>query len=299
MIMNEKNKGYIAAIISVAILGSVGIFVRNIAANSYIITFARVFFGLLFLIIFLCIKKELFKLKYERITFSLVITGALLSFAILCYTNAIKYTSLSIAAFILNMGPVLAACLATVFLKEKFTFKKGVLLFLAFLGFMLVLEFKFSLSDSDRTGNLWAFGAAVCYSLFIVFNRNIPARISTLNRSFYQFLIAVIVMAPFINSSIGSLTMESFYWLIAIGFFQGFLALTLFTFAMKYLQAIEYGTISYMEPLVASLTGFIVYAESVSVIQVFGFIIILVVGLLQIYYSKRSTAKNRTHSRQI
>lgn len=172
------------------------------------------------------------------------------------------------------------------FLREKFSFKKGVLLCITFFGLLLLLEFNFSISLEESTGNLWSVAAALCYALFIVLNRNIPENIPTLMRTFYQFLFALIVILPFLDSSIFNISLNNLYWLIAIGFFQGFLAITLFTFSMKHLQAVEYGTIAYIEPLVASLIGFVFYAEALSTYQIVGCGIITSVGLLQIIDSR-------------
>ncbi len=57
-ISNTKAIGYTAAIISTVLLGSVGIFVRNIEVDEYVITVARLGIGFLFLIIFLLPKKD-------------------------------------------------------------------------------------------------------------------------------------------------------------------------------------------------------------------------------------------------
>jgi len=69
--------------------------------------------------------------------------------------------------------------------------------------------------------------------------------------------------------------------------FQGFLATTLLVTAIKYLKTIEYGTISYIEPLVASIIGFMLYSEQLSSLQFIGYAIVLSVGVLQIVSTKK------------
>ena len=133
-----KNKviGYTAAILSTILMGSMGIFVRNITSNEYIITFARLGLGLFFLLSFLFITKEYKKIKITKCPFSLLSTGILMSFAIVCYINAIYYTSLANAAFLLYLGPLLAVGVAAIVLKEKLTLLNGGLLCLAFVGLL-------------------------------------------------------------------------------------------------------------------------------------------------------------------
>lgn len=285
---NVKITGFTAAMISTLFLGAVGIFVRNISANAYIITFSRVLIGLIFLIIFLSLKKQLHHIKETKVSFSILATGFLLSLGILCYTNAINNTSLANAAFLLYLAPVIAVALAAVLLKEKFTLRNGLLLGFAFLGFLFIIEFQFLFDLEESKGYLWAMGSALCYALFIVLNRNITATVPALTRSFYQLLFAALVMLPFIDDSILDLTKSDYYWLIAVGFFQGFLATTLLIFAIKCLKTIEYGTISYIEPLVATIIGYLLYSENLTLLQFIGCTIVLASGVILVISSKNN-----------
>jgi len=287
---DEKHKsiGYAAAIMATIIMGSMGIFVRNISSNSYIITFSRLAFGLIFLLSFLILKNETKNLKI-KFSYSLLLTGILVALVILCYTNAINSTSLANAVFLLYLAPLLAVGLASVFLGEKLTLLNGGLLLFAFFGFLFLLEFKFSFTIQESKGYLWGTGAAVCYALYIIFNRKIPADIPALTRSFYQLLFGTVVILPFLDASFLNITIKDVYWLIAIGFFQGFLALSLLTVAIKHLKTVEYSTISYIEPLVASLIGFFLYSESLTLLQSIGCAILFSAGIIQITATKNNS----------
>lgn len=285
---NSKLTGVSAAIISTLLLGSVGIFVRNISANAYIITFSRVVIGVFFIVLFLIIKKELKNITTIKFSYSMLMTGILLALGILCYTNAINNTSLANAAFLLYLAPMIAVAMAAFFLKEKLTIFNSLLLGFSFLGFLFIIEFKFSFNLDQSIGYLWAIGSAMCYALFIVFNRNIPASVPALSRSFYQLLFAVLVLLPFIDNSILNLSKSDYYWLFAVGFFQGFLATTLLVLALKYLKTIEYSIISYIEPLVASIIGYLLYSENLSLLQIIGCTIVLSSGMILITQTKNN-----------
>ncbi|MDH5559658.1 MAG: DMT family transporter [Deltaproteobacteria bacterium] len=277
-----KIIGYSAAIIATVLLGSIGFFVRNISANGFIITFARLCIGLVFLIIFLFFKKEIRNILSIKFSFSLLSTGCLLAMAMLCYMNAIISTTLINAVFLLYLGPLIAVGIAAVFLKEKFTFLNGGLICLAFLGFLFLLEFDFSLNVDEFKGYLWGMGSAVSYALYIVFNRKIPEQIPALTRSFYQLLFGALTMLPFLDDSLFSLSTKDLYWLTAMGFFQGFLAFPALVLAVKHLKSIEYGTISYSETLVASLIGWGFFSESLTLSQFFGCAIVFSGGMIQV-----------------
>jgi len=283
---NTKIIGYAAAIMSVMLTGAMGIFVRNISLDGSIITFARFGLGLIFLFFFLILKKELRTVKITKFSYPLLFTGFLMAMVSLCYVNAINSTSLANAAFLLYLAPLIAVGLAAVFLKEKFTLLNGGFLCLAFLGFLFFLEFKFSLNMDESKGFLWGIGSAITYALYIVFNRKIPTEIPALTRSFYQLLFGAITMLPFLDASIQSVTLKDVNWLMAIGLFQGFLAISLFTFAVKHLKTVEYGTVSYVEPLIASLIGVFLYSESLTVFQFIGCVIIFSGGIIQVVTTK-------------
>ena len=205
---------------------------------------------------------------------------------ILCYMNAINSTSLAIAVFLLYLAPLIAVGIASILLKEQFTLLNGGLLCLSFVGFLFLMEFNFSLNINESKGYLWGVGAAIFYALYIVFNRKIPIEIPASTRSFYQFLFGAVTMLPFLDASILSVSQKDFCWLIAVGFFQGFLALSLLIVAVKHLKAVEYGTISYIEPLVASLVGFVLYSESLTLFQIVGCIIVFSGGMIQVVTTK-------------
>jgi drug/metabolite transporter (DMT)-like permease len=74
-----------------------------------------------------------------------------------------------------------------------------------------------------------------------------------------------------------------------MGFFQGFLAVTLMIFSIVYLKAYQYGTISYLEPVVASLAGLVLYDETITLQQALGGILILSSGVTQILLAVKDT----------
>ena len=287
---NPKQLGYITAVLSVLLLGSEGVFVRNLSTSSYTITFARLGLGLLFLVVFLALKKDLHSLKIPSFSFPMLSSGVCTSLAILCYTNAIKSTTLANAAFLLYLGPLIAVGLAALLLKERFHWFNLGLLVLAFVGFLCLLEGKFSFQRAESVGYLWGLGSALFYGLYIVLNRKIPMAVPALTRAFYQFFFGAVIMVPFIDPLVLNSSAHDWAWLIGIGFFQGFVALTLIIIAVKHLKAIEYGTVSYLEPLVAAGLGLVLYGEHLSPLQLAGAAIILSGGLLQILSTVKTAA---------
>jgi len=140
-------------------------------------------------------------------------------------------------------------------------------------------------------GQLFALLSGVFYALFIVVNRMISSVVSSYNRIFYQLLFGSFVLLPFVELTDLRFYRHELSWLFAIGFFQGYLALSLMIIALRCLHAFEYATVSYIEPIVATLAGYLVYAESLSLMQAVGCLIILASGFLQIGISMQDRGK--------
>ena len=285
-LQNTKFIGYSSAIIAASLLGSTGIFIRNIDADIYIVNFLRLVIGLFFLLLFLFIKQELYQIRNIKISFPLMLTGACLALLGFCYMNAINNTSLANAVFLLYLAPLIAIAMSVILLNDRFTIVNVMVIFITFIGFLFLLEFRLSIAISQIKGYLWGISAAIFYALFIVFNKKIHISISGLNRCFYQLLFGTIIMAPLVNYSLFNVSMHDFLWIVAMGFVQGFLAFAFAAIALKYLTTYEYGVISYIEPLTASLIGVLLYSESSSLIQIFGYILIFLAGIVQIAMTK-------------
>jgi len=283
-----KFIGFVSAIIAVIIMGCFGVFVRNVTADEGLIALARFSLGFLFLTFYLLLSKKWRTLKV-KISWSLFLSGIFLALCILFYSKAIKMTTLVNAAFLLYLAPLIASVLAYFFLKEKISVFKAVLIFLAFIGSLFLFEFNFSFSGIASRGKLFALASALCYALFIIANRMISSAISCYSRTFYQLLFGSLVLLPVAGRIDLTSHYYELYWLIAIGFFQGYVALSLMIFSLRYLHAYEYATVSYIEPLIAALAGYLIYTESLSLLQITGCFLILVCGLIQIRTSVQST----------
>lgn len=282
--MNSQFRGFVSAIISAVIMGSIGILVRNVSVDGSVIAFSRFALGLLFLTVFLLLGKrwEAFRVK---LSIALFFSGVFLALGVLFYILAIKTTTLANAVFLLYLAPLLASVLGHFFLQEKISAFKALLILLAFVGSLCLLEFNFSLDVTDTSGQLFGFAAAFCYAFFIITNRKIASAISGMSRAFYQLLFACLVLLPFMETvDLPSLHHDAI-WLLAIGFFHGFIAITLMILSLRYLRSYEYATVSYLEPIIATIIGYLMYNESLSWLQFSGCVLIIVCGFMQIYVS--------------
>ena len=289
----NKSIGFSTGISSAIIMGTMGLFVRNIPLDGVIIAFARLGIGLIFLSIILIFIKGYKSIRFKNISIYVILSGVMMAANILFYINAISLTSLANAAFILYLAPIIATILAYFILGESVGIIKLSLLILSFSGFALLMYSELSGDLNNIEGNIYGLAAAFCYGLFIVFNRKIPEKIMPLERTLFQFIFGTILLLPFVVFLDLNITLRDAYWLVGVGLFQGFIALTLFVVSIRFLKTIEYGTISYLEPLTATLIGFFIYSENMTFFQIIGCSIILIAGfLLLLINNNKAVVKN-------
>jgi drug/metabolite transporter (DMT)-like permease len=276
-----KRLAYVAVIAAVVVMGSLGVIVHKVSTDPVIIAFARLSLGFVFLAGLLAVSRNFQALKFSMSP-SLIASGLAIGLSVWSYTEAIAHTSLAEAAFLLYLGPLLAVGFSYLFLKEKLAFRSVLLIGLAFLGCLFMLQFDLSFPKAEFLGPVYGLLSAVGYALFIVSNRRISAEVPALGRAFYQLLVATLIVTPFLAGKAIAAFWHDLPWLIAAGFFQGFMALTLVIFAIRHLTAYEYGLLSYLEPVTATLVGVTIYAEPLTPLQALGGILIVLSGIAQI-----------------
>lgn len=283
---------YLAAMTGTFIMATLGVFVRQVTpGNEFAIALGRFSIGLVCLVGWRSLsshqRPDQVPSASPHLTWGLVGSGLFLAIFVACYFRAVQSGTLAIAAFLLYLGPVVASVLAALWLGERFTRLSGVLLGCALLGTLFITEFRLP-DDTDQLDGI-VFGAlsGLFYGLFLLFNnRKIQRTGSSSARSTYQFLVASVVMVVFVTANGADLVLGDVPWIVAVGVLHGFLALTLVITALGRLKTIEYGTISYGEPVMAALLGVGLYDEQISILQLVGCLLVLVAGLTRVVISE-------------
>jgi drug/metabolite transporter (DMT)-like permease len=291
--VKEKLGWYLAAIASTGIMATLGVFVREVSpGNEYAIALGRFGIGWLCLAGLLTFKRGTGIGKPVRLSWALVGAGVALPLFVVCYFKAVLSGTLANAAFLLYLGPLIASTLAALWLGEGFDRISVLLLGGALLGTLFITEFR--LPDTSEQIESLVFGllSGLFYGLFLLFNNSkLQGGGARLASTFYQFLIAAVVMIPVVAVTGVNLTPSDVPWVVAVGVIHGCVALTLVIAALGHLKTIEYGTISYGEPVTAALIGVIAYHERTSVLQVVGCLLVLAAGIARVLIREDSSSQ--------
>ncbi|HIF9255041.1 TPA: DMT family transporter [Photobacterium damselae] len=306
--MNPKTLGYSTMIISATLMGCVGLFARNINTSGDVIAFTRMVVGAVCIFALMYYQGKILQIKSTKLSPTVIASGACLGLCLAAYVSATQYTTLANAVFLIYTGPVVSTILAAIFLKEKISALTAGFLSAVFVGCLLIIGvigytpesgFTMSLSFSKETmlGDMLGLTSGIGYGLYLFFSRY-RTDVSSDSRSFFNFLfgaIAIGVCFMLNPPSLAEMNASSWVWLLAMGFFIGFGALSLLTIAAKHLKAAELACVSYLETVVGAGIGIMMFNESLTTLQAIGGILVIGGGMGEIVISiakKRQATKS-------
>ena len=207
-------------------------------------------------------------------------TGLLsITFFNICYFYCMTITALSTAAILLYTAPAFVMVMSFFLFKERFTGKKIVAVVLAFLGCVCVSGGLAGLQISTM-GLLSGLGAGIGYALYSIFGRYaIKKGYDSLTITTYTFVFSAIGLAPMINWGHAMSCLEAsaseLLFLFAICALVTIAPYILYTRGLEGLENGKASILASVEPVVASLVGFLLYKEGMQPIQVLGMVLVL------------------------
>jgi len=270
------------AIGAAVLMGTVGPLSRMVEVSPEVVTFYRVFIGALFLLVYLVLNGSLlgsrFVLRKRQVA-----SGTALAGFMVFYIKALQLMPMAQAVMILYFAPILASVIAHFVLAERLTKASLSLVMLGFTGFVFLIDLSaLTTRESSEygTGLLFAGLSCLTYCAFILLNRTSSEGSSPSLNTLIQLAIASSLLLPFAWNW-GLPSTDQLPWLVAIGFFTGFLAMLLAISALAHLPATTYGTLAYLEPFTVALLAWWLFEEALSLSDALGASLIVVAGLGQ------------------
>lgn len=279
--MNSVTKSKLSLILSMFIFGTIGIFRRFIPLPSSILAMARGAIGVVFLLIFMALKKEKLNLgEIKDKLFALCISGVLIGFNWILLFEAYNYTTVATATLCYYMAPVFVIIASPFLFKEKLTFKKILCVVIALAGMVLVsgvIETGFS-GISELKGVLLGLGAAALYATVVLMNKK-TAGVPIYTKTVIQLGSAAIVLLPYtlLTENFAELTFEplTIIMLVVVGVVHTGWAYALYFGSMDNLKAQTVAIFSYIDPVVAIILSALLLNEEMSALGVIGAVLVL------------------------
>lgn len=206
---------------------------------------------------------------------ALTLSGSiLLIFNWLIFIYVINHINIKTASFSYFICPVLTAVLGNFILKERLTALQWVAVLLCVVSCVIL-----GLNSATELG--YSFAVAISYALYLVSQRKNYGfdRLTVLAIQMTFALIVLSLAYPFLVDAAPDTTF--FYGMIVIvaGVFT-VLPLFLNLFALNRLNSATVGILLYINPLMNFVIAFTVFHETVSQLQVIGYIIVLAALML-------------------
>ena len=266
-------------VFSMAAFGTIAVFVRNIGLPSGEVALYRAVNAALAQFLWqLCTRQTVRWQDVKKELPLLFVSGAAMSVNWILLFEAYKYTTVAMATLSYYFAPVIVTVASTVLFREGLTAKQISCFVMSTLGLVMVIGVSGGGGSHDLLGILLGLGAAVFYAAVVLINKGIR-RVSGLNRTFMQFLAAILVMTPYISMTGGShlagLDMTGAVNLMVVGVFHTGICYCMYFSSLRYLKGQEASILSYIDPVVAVILSVAVLHEPVSPLQAAGGFMIL------------------------
>lgn len=272
--MKEKQ-AKIFFIISMAVFGTLPLFVRYIPISSSELALLRAVLASILIGLFLIITKQKFVIKNIKKELPLIIiSGMAMGFNWVFLFEAYKYTTVSVATLSYYFAPVIVTVMCPIIFKEKMTAKQWICFGFSTLGIILITGLgDLSQNSNHMIGILYGLGAACLYATVILINKAIKS-IEGIHRTFLQFISAIIILLPYVLLTTGvhltNIGSSGIVCLLIVGLIHSGVAYCLYFTSLKEIKGQSVALLSYIDPLIAVIISVLVLKESITWIQILG-----------------------------
>ena len=283
--MNRNHHARAMLVISMAVFGTLGPFVRCIPLSSGALALARAVLAATLIFLYLVITRQKIPLqKIQRDIPLLLLSGAAMGINWILLFESYKYTTVSIATLSYYFAPVIVTAACPFLFRERLTGKQILCFLMSTIGLILITGLgKETGGGQDLIGILFGLGAAAFYAAVILLNKLIR-QVEGIHRTLLQFLAAILVLIPYVTASGGmglnQMTLGGFAALLTVGFVHTGITYCLYFSSLKELPGQKAAILSYIDPLVAILVSIVFLGEKISSLQILGGAMILGFTLL-------------------
>ncbi len=278
--MKSSLKFKLMFMISMAVFGTIGIFVKSIDVSSGELALYRALMAIVLIGGFmLATRQRIVWGEIKKQLPLLLLSGAAMGFNWILLFEAYKYTTVSVATLSYYFAPVLVTVASPLIFKEKMGARQWICFAMSTLGIVLITGLgDLGAGSNHLLGIAFGLGAAVLYASVMLLNKGTRG-VEGIQRTFLQFIAAALVLIPYVSFtsgvSLGGLHLGGWACLLTVGIVHTGVTYCLYFSSMKELPGQEVALLSYIDPLVAVLISVTILQEPLSWMQALGGALIL------------------------
>jgi drug/metabolite transporter (DMT)-like permease len=209
----------------------------------------------------------------------------------ICLNIGLKIVGSATASFIVSTGPIFVAILSVLFLKEKISISGWLFIFISFSGIGIII-----IGESGglqfTPGIFFVLLSAVAQAVYIVFQKPLFAKYSSVEMVCYSIWIVTLAMTPFEWESTGrfiNADKTTMFTVLYLGIFPGAVAYLAWGLALSRVLASRAAPFLFIVPFFSIIIGYFWLHELPKPLAVAGGIVIT----LGLFFFYRSEIKQR------
>ena len=277
-----RRRAYGSILLAAALWGIIGLWNRRLMAGGLsptgIVT-VRNFGGMALLCAVFAVKdRSVFRVKRQHLKYFFgtgVISVVLFT---ICYFSCQKICSLAVASILLYTAPSFVVLLSALLWKEPVTKGKIAALLLTLVGCAMVCGVFSGGVSVTLAGILLGLGAGFFYALYSIFGRYALAHYSSMTVTVWTFLFAgpaslVLLRPADLAAMTGDISMPLTALCLVV--FSTVLPYIFYTAGLAKVESGKASIMASLEPVVAALTGVMVYGEPMTALTAAGILCVL------------------------
>lgn len=204
-----------------------------------------------------------------------------------CYFRAIEVSSLAMAAVLLYTAPIFVQLFSLLLFGESFTIRKTITAGIVFIGCMMVSGIGTGNgTEMSFLGFLYGIGAGIGYALYsilgtILLGKNYESETINVFTFIFAVLGATLLSDINLEMFVSICNVKGIIAAAGIGILCSIIPFTFYTRGLKQIPASKASVLASLEPVIATLSGFLFFHEKLGFIQ-FGGICMIVGGIILI-----------------
>jgi drug/metabolite transporter (DMT)-like permease len=207
-----------------------------------------------------------------------------------CFTVGMRYTSVIHSAIISSLSPIYTLILAVLFRLENATLRKVLGMFVAFSGVILMSAGAgISRHSPSLLGDAITLTGSLGFAMYVVLGKRVASRYDALTMSTFNSLFGALIVLPIAIHraiQIGSFDhWRAIPWsvwvcMVYMALFSSAIAYVLYFWALRFLEATQLATFTYLLPVAGIALGIIFLGERGSWLELLGALF----ALAAVYY---------------
>ena len=276
--MNIKLRAYFLISLLAVSWGTIPLIIRTSNISSLSLVGIRTFLGSIFLLLFVLkqrgINKQLFNSGF--------VLGPLLAIHWSTMFKSIELNNVAVGIGLVFSYPIFVI-LIEIFRGQKVARYQILIILTGFFGLFFLLDIS---SIASPIGVVNGIISAITLAFLIIYGSEKSKEYGGLNVAFVQVVFAAVCLSPF--------TVSGFDWMldnlevsIFLGFFLTGIGLATYWYVVKIITPLSIGTITYLEPVTGVVIGTLILDESLNGFQYFGFGLVVLAGIAQVYLDSK------------